>query len=127
MAAIFFLIGFLFYRSNGKAANFLTGYNMKSAEERKKYDEKKLCKDYGKHMMLWPIPFFIGAVIDFIFPIKGTLIAWVIWSGMFIPLLIERHNRERIRIRHGGCYVVKKNQHTERIVSMRRHNRDARR
>ena len=55
MAAIFFLIGFLFYRSNGKAANFLTGY----------------------------------------FPIKGTLIAWVIWSGMFILLLIERHKRER--------------------------------
>lgn len=95
MAAIFFLIGFLFYRSNGKAANFLTGYNMKSAEERKKYDEKKMCKDYGKHMMLWSIPFFIGAVIDFIFPIKGTLIAWVIWSGMFILLLIERHKRER--------------------------------
>lgn len=62
----------LFYRSNGKAVNFLTGYNMKSAEERKKYDEKKMCKDYGKRMMLWPIPFFIGAVIDFIFPIKGT-------------------------------------------------------
>ena len=95
MAAIFFLIGFLFYRSNGKAANSLTGYNMKSAEERKKYDEKKMCKDYGKHMMLWSIPFFIGAVIDFIFSIKGTLIAWVIWSGMFILLLIERHKRER--------------------------------
>lgn len=46
----------LFYRSNGKAVNFLTGYNMKSAEERKKYDEKKMCKDYGKRMMLWPIP-----------------------------------------------------------------------
>lgn len=29
---------------------------MKSAEERKKYDEKKMCKDYGKRMMLWPIP-----------------------------------------------------------------------
>ena len=95
MAAIFFLIGFLFYRSNGKAANSLTGYNMKSAEERKKYDEKKMCKDYGKRMMLWPIPFFIGAVIDFVFPIKGTLIAWVIWSDMFILLLIGRHKRER--------------------------------
>jgi hypothetical protein len=95
MAAIFFLIGFLFYRSNGKAANFLSGYNMKSAEERKKYDEKKMCKDYGKHIMRWPIPFFIGAVIDFVFPIKGTLIAWVIWSGMFFLLLIERHKRER--------------------------------
>ncbi|MDD6449700.1 MAG: DUF3784 domain-containing protein [Lachnospiraceae bacterium] len=64
------------------------------ARSLKKYDEKKMCKDYGKRMMLWPIPFFIGAVIDFIFPIKGILIAWVIWSGMFILLLIERHKRE---------------------------------
>ena len=95
MATVFFLIGFLFYRSNGKAANFLTGYNMKSAEERKKHDEKKMCKDYGKQMMLWPIPFFIGAVIDFVFPMRGTLIAWGIWSVMFILLLIERNKRER--------------------------------
>ena len=51
MAFIFFLIGIWFYKSNGKAANFLAGYNMKSAEERKKYDEKKMCKDYGKRMM----------------------------------------------------------------------------
>ena len=43
MAAIFFLIGFLFYRSNGKAANFLTGYNMKSAEERKKNMMRRKC------------------------------------------------------------------------------------
>ena len=69
----------------------LSDCNMKSAEERKKYDEKKMCKDYRKRMMLWPIPFLIGAVIGFIFSIKGTLIAWVIWSGMFILLLIERH------------------------------------
>lgn len=29
MAFIFFLIGIWFYKSNGKAANFLAGYNMK--------------------------------------------------------------------------------------------------
>ena len=95
MAAIFFLIGFLFYRSNGKAANFLTGYNMKSAEERKKYDEKKMCKDYGKRIMLWPIPFVLGAVIDYTFPMKGMLIARIIWAVMLILLLIERNKRER--------------------------------
>ena len=89
MAFIFFLIGIWFYKSNGKASNFLTGYNMKSAEERKKYDEKKMCKDYGKRMMLWPIPFVIGAVIDYAFPMKGLLIAWIIWAVMLILLLIE--------------------------------------
>ncbi|MCQ4791455.1 DUF3784 domain-containing protein [Blautia obeum] len=28
-----------FYKSEGKATKFLSGYNMKSADERKKYDE----------------------------------------------------------------------------------------
>ncbi len=39
MAVITFIIGILFYKSNGKAANVLSGYNMRSTEERKKYDE----------------------------------------------------------------------------------------
>ena len=35
MSAIMFIIGILFYKSNGKATNFLSGYNMRSTEERK--------------------------------------------------------------------------------------------
>ena len=38
MAVIMLLFGIWFYRSKGQASNFLSGYNMKSAEERKKYD-----------------------------------------------------------------------------------------
>ena len=38
MAVIMFLFGIWFYRSKGQASKFLSGYNMKSAEERKKYD-----------------------------------------------------------------------------------------
>ena len=95
MACVFFLMGILFYKSNGKAASFLTGYNMKCAEERKKYDEKRMCKNYGKRMMFWPIPFVIGAAIDFVFPMKGTYTAWIIWTVMLILLLVERYKRER--------------------------------
>lgn len=58
MSAIMFIIGILFYKSNGKATNFLSGYNMRSTEERKKYDEIQMCKDYGKRMMYMAIPFF---------------------------------------------------------------------
>ena len=47
MAVIMFLFGMWFYKSEGKAANFLSGYNMKSADERKKYDENAMCKAYG--------------------------------------------------------------------------------
>lgn len=54
-----------------------------------------MCKDYGKRMMLWPITFVIGAVIDYAFPMKGMLIAWIIWAVMLILLLIERNKRER--------------------------------
>lgn len=34
VAVLMFLLGLYFYKSNGKAANFLTGYNMRSDEER---------------------------------------------------------------------------------------------
>lgn len=94
MAILFFLIGIYFYKSNGKAANFLTGYNMKSIDERKKYNEDTLCKDYGKKMMLWAIPFLIGIGIDIYSPGKGVRIASILWVIMLIQLLIERHQRE---------------------------------
>ena len=94
MAVIFFLIGLFFYKSDGKAANLLTGYNMKSIDERKKFNEDTLCKDYGKKMMLWAIPFLIGIGIDIYSPGKGVRIAWILWVIMLIQLLIERHQRE---------------------------------
>ena len=43
---------------------FLSGYNMKSADERKKYDENAMCKAYGKGMMFMSVPFIIGIIID---------------------------------------------------------------
>ena len=95
MSAIMFIIGILFYKSNGKATNFLSGYNMRSTEERKKYDEIQMCKDYGKRMMYMAIPFLIGAVIDIQFVGIGCLIAWGLWLVLFAFLLIERHKRER--------------------------------
>lgn len=94
MAVVFFVIGMYFYASNGKAANLLAGYNDKPADERKKFDENQMCKDYGKRMMLWAVPFLIGAVIDVRFAFLGSVIAWVIWVVMFIFLLNERKKRE---------------------------------
>ena len=95
MAVIMFLFGMWFYKSEGKAANFLSGYNMKSADERKKYDENAMCKAYGKRMMYMSIPFLIGIAIDCRYPGIGCLIAWGMWLVLFILLLIERHKREQ--------------------------------
>ena len=94
MAVIMFLFGIWFYRSKGQASKFLSGYNMKSAEERKKYDENAMCKVYGKRMMFMSIPFIAGMIIDIWYIGIGCLMAWVIWFVMFILLLMDRHKRE---------------------------------
>lgn len=95
MAVIMFLFGMWFYKSEGKAAKFLSGYNMKSADERKKYDENAMCKAYGKRMMFMSVPFIIGIIIDIQYQGIGSWIAWGIWLIMFVLLLIDRHKRER--------------------------------
>ena len=93
MAVLMFLFGIYFYKSKGKAARFLSGYNMKSEEERKKYDENAMCKAYGKRMMVMSLPFIVGIIIDIQYQGTGCLIAWMIWLIMFISLLIDRHKR----------------------------------
>ena len=95
MAVIMFLFGMWFYKSEGKATKFLSGYNMKSADERKKYDENAMCKACGKRMMFMSVPFIIGIIIDIQYLGIGCLIAWGIWFIMFVLLLIDRHKRER--------------------------------
>lgn len=95
MAVIMFLFGFYFYKSNGNAARFLSGYNMKSANERKKYDENAMCKAYGKRMMLMALPFMLGIMIDIRYEGIGCLIAWAAWIVMLILLLVDRHKREQ--------------------------------
>ena len=94
MAAIMLLFGIWFYRSKGQTSKFLSGYNVKSAEERKKYDENAMCKVYGKRMMFMSLPFIVGIIIDTYHQGIGCLIAWGIWFIMFILLLIDRHKRE---------------------------------
>jgi len=68
---------------------------MKSADERKKYDENDICKAYGKRMMFMSVPFIIGIIIDIQYQGIGCWIAWGIWFIMFVLLLIDRHKRER--------------------------------
>lgn len=94
-ALLMFLLGLYFYKSNGKAANLLTGYNMRPDEEREKYDETEMCISYGKRMMIMAVPFMIGAVIDGFISGIGSLIAWGAWVVLFILLLVERIKREK--------------------------------
>ena len=96
MAVLFFLFGIGFYKSEGKAVKFLAGYNEKSEDERKKYDESSMCKAYGKRMMFMSLPFLMGIIIDIYYPGIGCLVAWEIWFILFILLLVERRKREKL-------------------------------
>ena len=95
MAVIMLSFGIWFYRSNGSAVRFLSGYNMRSEDERKKFDENAMCKAYGKRMMVMALPFILGIIIDTQYQGVGCLIAWSAWIVMLILLLVDRHKRER--------------------------------
>lgn len=96
MAVIMFLFGICFVKSNGKAAAFLSGYNMKSKEERKQYDEKEMCRVYGNRMMWMALPFVAGAAIDLLYSGIGCFAACVIWTVQFVLLMKERMKRGKI-------------------------------
>nr|WP_294583288.1 DUF3784 domain-containing protein [uncultured Anaerotignum sp.] len=95
MMVVLFFMGLCFYRSNGKGANLLSGYNMKSQEERRRFDEPQMCRIYGRKMMQMAVPFFFGAVIDLILPGRGCLLAWIVFVVLFARLLRLRRKMEK--------------------------------
>ncbi|MCI9007779.1 MAG: DUF3784 domain-containing protein [Lachnospiraceae bacterium] len=95
MAAVMLVFGVMFYRSDGKAAAFLTGYNQKPAKEDSICHEREMCRSYGKQMMYMAVPFLPGAIADVWFVGTGCLAAWGIWLVLFLRLLAERQKRER--------------------------------
>lgn len=109
MAIIFFIFGLLFYKSKGKASNYLTGYNQKGDEE-KKIDEDEMCKIYGIRFMYWAIPFIIGTIIDIFKPRIGRTLAWIVWIGLFIWHMFDRTKRENTKM-HKTKFVFLKDVH----------------
>ena len=92
-----FLFGISFCKNQmERPLHFLSGYNMKSTEERKQYDEKEMCRVYGNRMMWMALPFVAGAAIDLLYSGIGCFAACVIWTVQFVLLMKERMKREKI-------------------------------
>ena len=90
MAVIMFLFGICFYMSKGQASKFLSGYNMKSAEERKKYDEKKLCRTMGVGMSIIAILALIMGLLENILPAFFVYIALgIIVVDVVVIIILE--------------------------------------
>ena len=95
MALCMFLIGLYFYRSKGKAADYLTGYNLRSEALRKKVNEVFMCQCYGKRMMVTSLPFLFGMILDLFKPGISTGLAWLLWMVLFVLLLVRRSKLEK--------------------------------
>ena len=95
MALFMYLLGRHFYCSKGKASNLLTGYNMRSESERKKFNEEAMCRMYGKRLMIMAIPFLCGMVIDLFKTGIGCAFAWAVWILLFILLCVIRTRTEK--------------------------------
>lgn len=90
MAVFMILLALPFLLSkNGKACTLVSGYNMKSPEERAKYDEPKLCRAYGRRIASWSVPFVIGFFIDLARPGLGCLISWVLFCVLLVWHIVD--------------------------------------
>lgn len=93
MAISFFVLGVYFFKSNGGAIKYLTGYT--KTIKSKDY-EACLCREYGKKIITWSIVFVAGACLDIFYTGIGCLLAWIIWIILFIILLVERTKKEKL-------------------------------
>ena len=99
MILIFYLLGLSFYRSRGKASMFIAGYNTKTEEEKKNYDEVRMCRDYGRRMMFWAVPFLVGMCIDVWKEGAGCTLAWAVYAVLLIWHVVDicRNGDKRYR------------------------------
>lgn len=79
----FFLIWCIFYIFGEKATILISGFNLKSKDEREKYDTEKMSKDYRKSILIWIVIFLIGAIGAYYISKYCSIIAFVIWLIIF--------------------------------------------
>lgn len=74
MAIMFLGFGLLFAIMKEKGSILISGYNFKSKEERKKYDEKRMSKDMRNFFFICSGIFCIGTVMTYLF---GVVWFWI--------------------------------------------------
>lgn len=82
MGGVFLIIGFVFLIAKEKACILISGYNFKSKEERKQYDEKKMSRDFRNFSFICSTIFFISALgCLFVSDISffAGLIVWIVY------------------------------------------------
>lgn len=83
MTIIFFIMGLIFAVMKEKASSLIAGYNFKSKEERKKYDEKKMSMDMRNFFFICSGIFVIGTVATYIWGANCFWISFIIFIVYF--------------------------------------------
>lgn len=78
-----FIVG-IFSIFGEKATVLISGFNLKSKEEREKYDTKRMIKDYRNSIIIWIVIFFIGAIGSYYISKYSSIIAFLIWFLIFL-------------------------------------------
>lgn len=84
-------LGLFFYKAKDtkKAILFLTG-------DYSGLDTKRICRDSGKRIMMWSIPFLVGIVIDIFNPLMSLKIAFAFFMALLIFHIIDMSiNRDK--------------------------------
>jgi len=74
LMSIFLLLGLIFALLKEKACILISGYNFKTAEERKDYDEKRLSRDMCHFFLICSGILLIGGVASYFW---GSVCFWI--------------------------------------------------
>lgn len=83
LVILFILIIVVFSILGEKSTILISGFNLKSKDEREKYDKEKMIKDYKKSFTIWIIILLLGALGSYYISQYCSVIAFVIWLIIF--------------------------------------------
>lgn len=84
MAVFFFIISMIFFIFKEKSCILIAGYNFKSKDERKQYDEKRISKDFAFSNLKYSLIFLVGSIGCILISEWCFYISFIIWLLYFI-------------------------------------------
>lgn len=80
---IFTLIIGIFSILGKKETILISGFNLKSKDEREKYETERMSKDYRNYMFIWIVIFLVGSISSYYIYQYCSVLAFVIWLVIF--------------------------------------------
>jgi len=93
MMVFFLMLASVFHYRKEKACSLISGYNFKSKEERKKYDEKRMSLDMRNFLVICSGFYFLGAITAFIWGAIGFWMSFGIWFLYFLRNFHINHEK----------------------------------